>query len=64
MAGVTRDYTLVLTVQVRVQEEENETNHDWLHEEIEAMFPSHQEKTIGRKIEANVSKRQLNRNYE
>ncbi len=58
-----RDYTLVLTIQVRAEEDKNEIDHDWLREELQAMFPTNQEKTIGRIIKAEVIDRNLTRNY-
>lgn len=63
MAKVKRDYTLVLTIQVSTEEEENEIDHDWLHQALLELFPESQKKTTGRKVQARVSKRQLNRNY-
>lgn len=63
MAKVMRDYTLVLTVHVKVEEEEDEINHDWLYEALEAMFPESQQQTTPVKIEAKITRRTLNRDY-
>ena len=63
MAKVLREYTLVLTRKVRAEEDEDEFDHDWLREELQKLFPAKQETKNGGKIEAEVTKRDLTRNY-
>ena len=63
MSNVIRDYTLVLTITVKAEEDENDIDHDWLWEKLQTLFPTIQKETDGRKIEAEVTHRALNRNY-
>jgi hypothetical protein len=63
MATILREYTLVLTIKVSAEEDEGEIDHSRLREELQALYPTKQEKTNGRKLEVEITKRVLTRNY-
>jgi len=64
MAKVQRKFTLELTIEVSIKEDEHEINHDKLQDGLQGMFPVQQVCVIGgEKITAKVTLRRLNRNY-